>query len=159
MGRDIHVRIIKKDRKTNTWKHIKLYYKEDHKFKIVDVYPFRSYELFDILSGAEDDEYFAASPIIIDDIPIILKNEIETTKKSIGFYGFKEINLADLKLYLYKVPKVRDYEYEEDDPKTWKDNPVKYFIERIEQYIGFADPDWDFYCIDSDIRIIYWFDC
>lgn len=159
MGRDIHVRIVKKDRETNTWKQIKLYYKGDHKFKVVDVYPFRNYELFDILSERGDDEYFTASPVTTDDLPTILKNKIEATKKSFGFYGFKEINLADLKLYLYKVPKIRDYDYEEKDPKAWEDNPVKYFIERIEQYIDFADPYCNFDCIDSDVRIIYWFDC
>ena len=158
MARDIHVRIVKKDRKTNTWKHIKLYYKEKQKFKLVNVYPFRSDELFDILNENEDDGYFASS-IIIDDLPIALKKEIETTKGKIGFYGFREVNLADLKLYLHKVPKVRDYDYEEDDPRAWKDNPVKYFIERIEQYIDFADPFWNFCSVDSDIRIIYWFDC
>lgn len=160
MGRDIHVRIVKKDRETNTWKHIKLYYKEKRKFRIVNMYPFRNYELFDILNEKdENDEHFFAPSIVTDDLPIALKNEIETAKKSFGFYGFREINLADLKLYLHKVPKIRDYDYEENDPKAWKDNPVKYFIEKIEQYIDFADPYWDLYCIDSDIRIIYWFDC
>ena len=160
MVRDIHVKIVKKDRETNTWKRIKLYYKEKRKFKVIDIYPFRNYELFDILNEKdESDEHFFASSIVTDDLPIALKNEIETAKKSFGFYGFREINLADLKLYLHKVPKIRDYDYEENDPKAWKDNPVKYFIEKIEQYIDFADPYWDFYCIDSDIRIIYWFDC
>lgn len=159
MGRDIHVRIVKKDRETNAWKQIKLYYKGDHKFKVVDIYPFRNYELFDILSERGDDEYFTSSPVTTNDLPIILKNEIEATKKSFGFYGFREVNLADLKLYLCKVPKIRDYDHEEEDPKAWEDNPVKYFIERIEQYISFADPYYDFYCIDSDVRIIYWFDC
>ena len=160
MGRDIHVKIVKKDRETNTWKRIKLYYKEKRKFKVIDIYPFRNYELFDILNEKdESDEHIFASSIVTDDLPIALKNEIETAKKSFGFYGFREINLADLKLYLHKVPKIRDYDYEENDPKAWKDNPVKYFIEKIEQYIDFADPYWDFYCIDSDIRIIYWFDC
>ena len=157
MGCDIHVRIVKKDRETNTWKYIKLYYKEKRKFKVVNIYPFRHYELFDILDEKEDDKYFASS-IITDDLPIALKNEIKTAKESFGSYGFREINLADLKLYLHKVPKVRDYDYEEDDPKAWKDNPVKYFIEKIEQYIDFAATYLDFYYIDSDIRIIYRFD-
>ena len=160
MGRDIHVRIVKKDRETNTWKHVKLYHKEKRKFKVIDVYPFRNYELFDILDEKdENDEHFFAPPIVTDNLPIALKNEIETAKQSFGFYGFREINLADLKLYLNKVPKIRDYDYEDDDPKAWKDNPVKYFIEKIEQYIEFAVPYWDFYSIDSDIHIIYWFDC
>ena len=160
MGRDIHVRIVKKDRETNTWKHIKLYYKENRKFRVIDVYPFRNYELFDILNEKEEnDELFFAPPIITDDLPIALKNEIKAAKEDLGSYGFREINLADLKLYLHKVPKIRDYDYKDDDPKAWKDNPVKYFIEKIEQYIEFAVPYWDSCCVDSDVRIIYWFDC
>ena len=50
MGRDIHVKIIKRDHTTDKWKQIKFYKKEKRKFKVIDVYPFRNYELFDIIS-------------------------------------------------------------------------------------------------------------
>lgn len=155
MGADIHVKILERD--NNTWKQVILYHKEKEKFKVIDVYPFRNYELFDILNGKEDDNYIAY-PIKEDSLPIALKKEIEGYKNIIGYYGFKEINFADLKLYLYRFPKVRDYDYEENSPNAWKDNPVKYFIEKIEQYINFASPYGDFVSPPSDIRIIYWFD-
>lgn len=159
MGRDIHVRIVKKDRETGKWNQIKIYRKEKkRKFKIVDVYPFRNYELFEILNEKEDENYHA-DVICMSDLPIALKQEIEKFKNIDGYYDFKEINLADLKLYLHHNPKVRDYDYEAEDPKAFKDNPVKYFIERIEQYLDFADPYWDVCRPPSDVRIIYWFDC
>ena len=50
-------------------------------------------------------------------------------------------------------------DYDDEDPSALKDNPVKSFIERIEQYIDFADPFWDLNEIStSDIKILYWFD-
>ena len=158
MGRNIHVRIVKRDRDTDKWKQIKLYYKEKRKIKLVNVYPFRSDELFDIIDGSEDEKY-NAYPISLINLPDNLQKEIERCQNTLGYYKFKEISLADLKLYLYKSPKVRDWDYEDDDPKAWKDNPVKYFIERIEQYIDFADPYWDLETSLSDIKILYWFDC
>lgn len=156
MGADIHVKILKRD--NNAWKQVTLYRKEKEEFKLVDVYPFRNYELFDILNGEEDNNYIAY-PIREDSLPVAFKKEIEGYKNTVGYYGFKEINLADLKLYLYKIPKVRDYDYEENSPNAWKDNPVKYFIEKIEQYINFASQYGEFISPPSDIRIIYWFDC
>ena len=159
MGRDIHVRIVKKDRETGKWHQIKIYRKEKkRKFNVIDVYPFRNYELFEILNEKEDEKYHA-DVICTSDLPIALKQEIEKFKNIEGYYDFKEINLADLKLYLHHSPKVRNYDYEAEDPNAFKDNPVKYFVERIEQYLDFADPYWDVCRPASDIRIIYWFDC
>ena len=162
MGTDIHVRIVKKDYNTDTWKQIKLYRKEKKKFKIVDIYPFREEDLFDILSEKTNDYRaypYHAYPISLTHLPINLKQEIEKKQKILGYYDFKEINLADLKIYLMHNPKIRDWDYEDDDPKAWIDNPVKYFIERIEQYLDFADPYWDGCRPASDVRIIYRFDC
>ena len=153
MGIDIHVRIVKKDRKENVWKQVQIYKKEADEFKIIDIYPFRDSNLFEILDESEDDTY-RAYDIITDDLPPALKKEIEEWQADGYGYGFKEINLADLKLYLYEVPLVNS----DDDPKAWKSNPVKDFIKRIENYIDFAESGWN-YSPDSDIRIIYWFDC
>ena len=155
MGADIHIRIIKRDHDTDTWKQIKLYRKEKKKFKVIDPYPFRNSELFDILNEREDDNY-QAYPISLAHLPVALKKEIEKYQETQGYYDFKEINLADLKLYLRQVPKVRNWDYDDDHPKAWKDNPVKYFIERIESYIDFTEEDWAI--PSSDIRILYWFD-
>lgn len=160
MGKDIHVRIIKKNRQDGTWKQIKLFYKDKDNIKPVDIYPYRNYELFDILSGNEDDEFFPYCAIVKNDLPYALIKEINKYQSTFGYYYYKfsEINLADLKLYLQKVPKIKDYDYEDTDPKAWKDNPVKDFIERIESYLNFADPYWNFDPY-SDIKIVYWFDC
>ena len=158
MGRDIHVRIVKRNRETDTWKQIRLYRKEKKKFKAIDIYPFRDCVLFDILNEKEDNKY-NAYPISLIHLPENLQQEITECKNSLGYYGFKETTLADLKLYFQKVPKVRDWDYEDDDPNAWKDNPIKSFIERIEQYIDFFDPFWDFHTSPADYKILYWFDC
>lgn len=162
MGRDIHVKIVKRNQETDKWEQIKLYRKEKRKFKVISVYPARNYELFDILNENEDENY-NAYPLSLTNLPQNLKKEIEECKNTSGYYGFKEISLADLKLYLHKTPKVINWDCESDDPKNdpngWKDNPVKYFIERIEQYITFLDPYWYFTTSPSNIKILYWFDC
>lgn len=155
MSKDIHVRIIKRNRQDGAWKQIKLFYKDKDNIKPVDIYPYRNYELFDILSGNEDDS-FPYSTIVKNDLPYTLIKEIDKYRSALGYYNFSEINLADLKLYLQNSPKIRDYDYEDTDPKAWKNNPIKNFIERIEYYLDFADPYWS---LDpySDIKIIYWF--
>ena len=156
MGVDIHVRIAKKNRETNTWEHIKLYKKSNKRFKRVSIYPFRNYELFDILTG-KGDPRFSPRSIVIQDLPFSLRQEVKRYQNTFGYYNFKEINLADLKLYLKERPKMQDYD--DKNPSALKDNPVKSFIERIEQYIDFADPFWDLNEVStSDIKILYWFD-
>ena len=158
MGKDIHVRIIKRNRNKNVWEEVKLYYKENGNLKDASIYPGRNYDLFDILGNKNNDDFLNTRPIFEPDLPEDLKEEIKIYQNSIGFYDFKEINLADLKIYLHHMPKIiKSYGYEEeDDPNTMKDNPVKYFIERIEYYLDFADV-YDF-LPPSDIKIIYWFD-
>ena len=159
MGTDIHVKIVKRNRETDLWEQIKLYHKKNDEIKLIDIYPFRNSELFDILNENEDDNY-TAYPLSLINLPKDLQEEIEEKQNIIGYFGFREINLADLKLYLYKTPKVRNWDYEDDNhPKAWKDNPVKYFMERIEQYIDLADSDWSWFAPCSDIKILYWFDC
>ena len=152
MATDIHVRIIKFNRDKNIWEPIRLYQKDK---SLVNVYHDRDYELFDILKGNGEDTYYPF-PIVINNLPDDLKKEIESRQDKCYYYNFQEVNLADLKLYLYHYPKIRDYDYDEKSPKAYKDNPVKWFIEHIEYYINFACP-WDFNP-DSDIRILYWFD-
>lgn len=151
MGIDIHVRIIYKDYDTNVWKEVILYHKKNKKMKPIDIYPFRDYELFDILSGNKYNGCYKAMPITISNLPYPIKQKIKEYQQDFAFYDFREITLADLQLYLYKVPKIRD----END--ILKDNPVKFFIERITQYLDFAEPCWDTN-LPSNIRILYWFD-
>ena len=156
MGKDIHVKVLEKNEGVR--KEIKLYSKNDKgEFYPIDFYPFRNYELFDIL-----DKSVPFSSIEMETLPEDLKKEIEDF--DYGF-NFKETTLADLKIYFYNHPKIESWDDGEDgeeeiDGKKLKDNPIKDFIERIENYCDIADSFvWNYLRIASKIRIIYWFDC
>ena len=162
MGRDIHVRLVQFNHKTNQYEEVVLYRKNQQN-KIVPVYAYdsRNYELFDILDGT-DDNYFPYTPVNTENLPSELKKEIEECQQTDGYYNFYETNLADVKIYLYDHSKVRDYDWHDEntfEKEGWKDNPAKNFIECIERYIGIADVWWFGAQFDSNIRIIYWFDC
>ncbi len=157
MGVDIHVRIVKFDKENEKFKEIKTYHRtKDGKFEMTDPYPGRNSELFDYLSGRED-ENFPSYPLSCACLPKELISEIKNYKECVGYYSFCEANLADIHLYLKNYPKVLDYDAEwENNKKVYKDNPVKAFIERIESYIDIADEWW--YEPLSAYKILYWFD-
>ena len=156
MGKDIHVRVVIRNRETDLWKQVKLYRKEKGKFKLIEVYPFHNHELFEILSG---NELYESYPMSLIHLPESLKQEIKEYQNELGCFDFNEINLADLKLYARRVPKIRDWDYEENHPKAWKKNPVKHFIKQIESYVNLAEENYWNFIPDSDIKILYWFDC
>lgn len=162
MGRDIHVRIVQLNRETNQYEEVVLYRKNKQgEMAPVYAYDARHYELFEILDG-DNCDYFPYIPVYTENLPARLKEEIEECKDIDGYYNFYEANLADIKIYLHNHPKVRDYDWDNEDTfekEGWKDNPVKYFIECIERYLGIADVWWFGEQFDSNIRIIYWFDC
>ena len=141
MGRDIHVKILIKNE--DKWEEVLLYNKIRGKFEEIEVYPYRNYTLFDILNEKTDENYNIARPIVLEKLPKEVKKDIKIWQELYGCYGFKEVNLADLKLY-----------FKENDDNL---NPIKYFIERIDQYIDFAIDPWNLR--DSDVKILYWFDC
>lgn len=154
MGRDIHVNILIKT-KNEGWKDVVLY-KPDKKgsFIPIDIYPYRDYELFDILNKTTD-VFFPAAPIKKDELPQQLKTQLEEEQDTYGFYGFLEANLADIKLYYIDNPIVEDYDKNDD---SIKDHPIKDFIDTIYNYVNvWADGFIDFFY--SDIKIIYRFDC
>ena len=162
MGADIHVKIVKKNYNTEKWEEIKLYKKDKENnddFIDIDFFPFRNYELFDILSGRYESSFPFDVPIYTFDLPNNLKKEIETNQQTFGYYNFKEINLADLKLYLHDHPTILDEDnyIEEENKYGLKDNPLKSFVNRIENIIDIANESLDD-CPPSHIRIIYWFD-
>lgn len=153
MGIDIHVRVCYYDSNDNKYKEIKLYQKKEGQLKPISLFSGRNCELFGYLNGAED-SYIPISRINTENgsIPQELLEEVLKCKNNSGYYDFLETNLADLKLYLFKHPKVRDWD-EED--VGYKDNPVKYFVERIDAILSIASiPSY----FDSEIRILYWFD-
>jgi hypothetical protein len=160
MGTDIHMYILAED--NGEWKPLKLFRKKEEEFKYVPPYLGRNSELFDILSGKEVEEDWSALPINENLLPLDLKQEINEKFQISGYYGFNEINLADLQLYILKYPQVRDYDYEPKNERDfdlygWKDNPLKKFFEIIENYIFFAD-NLTYYAPLSHFKIIYWFD-
>ena len=157
MGADIHVHILVNKEKEG-WERVQMFYKKNEDYKSVSPYDCRNYELFSILQG--DETYFPSTSINFNTLPKDLAEEIKTAKDLCGYYSFYEFNMADAMLYLKEHPKVID------DNKTWdtdpenpiyKDNPIKSFLEAIEQYINFAQPLgwWGYY---SNIRVIYYFD-
>ena len=151
MGVDICVHILKRNSNINKWEEIAIYRKEKNSFNQIPPFDFRDYELFDILLRGEGEEHYQAYDIDKNILPEYLKDEIDNADYC---YGFKEINFAELKLYLEKYPKIIDWN--NDITKVWKDNPVKFFVEKIEQYIIFSDENYDFTPL-SDYKILYWF--
>ena len=162
MGADIHLAIVKFDRDLNAYKEIKLYKKDDkNNYVPINLYPGRNGELFDYLSGKEDD--FPVKPLYEKNLPQDLKNRIEEYRNGgYGCYNFSEANLADVKLYLKDNPKVRDYDYEgkEEDflINGYKENPIIDLVKRIEYVLDFDDFFWDYDGSFADVRIIYFFD-
>ena len=150
MGADIHVNILKNTK--NGWEEVKLYKKdlENDQFHFIDIYPYRNYELFDILSDSD----FPCRLLRTELLPPALKETIEKEKRDYGFYNFFEANLADIKNYYYLNPLVPDYDA--DDPNALKENPIKDFIDTIINYINF----WNGWGIEfySDVKIVYRFD-
>lgn len=154
MGRDIYIRIVYQDPEEG-WREIKLYTKKNNEIKEIDPYPYRNHELFDLLSEEED---FPSRLIYKKNLPKSIVNEIEEFEKDF-INKFYEVNLADLKIYIKNHPTIVDYEaeWEDIDKKKYKENPIIPFINIIEQYIDFAEPFWDWNCVYSNVRIIYWF--
>ena len=88
------------------------------------------------------DNFFA--PIQENCLPLDLQQEIEASWECC--YGFREITLSDLKLYLFKIKK-------ENSKNSFK--ILKNFIKRIESYLSFSNT---FFTTYSDIKILFWFD-
>ena len=160
MGVDIHVKITKYNEKTGIWEQINLYQKDEKgNFSSVSPYPFRNSELFGILSDEHDDHFPIHTLTTWTNYDKETQEEFELAHEDFGYYGWGWFNLAEVDLYLQKHPKVRDWDYEEDDfeENGWKNNPVKYFIDLITAYLDLADPYWD-WDGHSNIRVILWYD-
>lgn len=134
MSKDIHLYIVKLNKKTNTWEELELFNKNNRK---IYAYSARNYELFDYLnhhccSHSYTPEY---NKYVTGNVAIDFINEYQ----EMGYYGFSELNLADLKLNI-----------------TEKYN---WFIAIIENYIYFAEDGCsDDYYNSSSYKLIYWFD-
>ncbi len=149
MGRDIHVRLVGWDEINQKWDEIKIYKKDRDNFIPIDFYPYRNYELFEELNNVP------WTSINKKDLPPIIVKELEATEKILEYYNFREVNLADLKIYYYNHQKIEGEDYAGDI--TFKDNPLKDFIERIESILDIYD--FDPCGKYSSVRIIFFFDC
>jgi hypothetical protein len=147
MGKDIHVAIVIRNTQTGHYDKVEIFNKKKDKYISIPPYDVRNYELFSLLE--EDVPSNGLHTAFLE--PSLVK-EILEKKDTIGYFGFKEVNLADLKNYLICNPTIIDYEKDEECNKT---NPIKFFIERIEYYIEFAGYE---YYYPSDVYILYWFD-
>lgn len=123
---------------------------------MVPVFDSRDRELFDALTD-EDVPHCAINHSLL---PKDLATEIQEIKETVGFYGFSEVNLADLGMYIVQNPEVPDYDADwgpDGKEKVYKDNPVCKLYELVLAYIRFANKDsW---MPLSAYKVLYWFDC
>ena len=150
MGKDIHVAIAIRNNETGYYDKVEIFNKKGDKYLYINPYDARNHELFELLE--EDIPWNQLHTTFLE--PSFAK-EIQEIQNTMGYFNFREINLADLKNYLMLNPTVSDYDDDDTEELTYKTNPVKFFIEQIEYYIEFAG--YEFY-YPSDIYILYWFD-
>lgn len=136
MGKDIHVRLIQFNRETNEYELVKLYRKINNEFHSIPVYEGRDYSLFNQLEDAD----FPSRAIYTTNLPEELRQELNECEKDTGCFGFREINLADLKLYYNNTKGIKFS-----------------FIDTINTYISLYNTEPWLYS-PSDVRILYWFD-
>lgn len=149
MGRDIHVRLVGWNEIKQKWDDIKFYKETKDGFTPIDFYPYRNYELFEEL------EYVPWTLINKKNLPPATEKELKEAEETFGYYNFREVNLADLKIYFSNHQKIKGEE--EEGTIIFKDNPLKDFIERIESILDIYD--FDLFGKYSLIRIIFFFDC
>ena len=150
MGKDIHVAIAIRNTEKGYYDKVEIFNKKGDKYVSIKPYDARNHELFELL---EKDVPFSGLHTTF--LEPSFAEKIEKEENIVGCFGFREINLADLKNYLMLNPTVPDYDNDETEELTYKTNPIKFFIEQIEYYIEFAG--YEFYS-PSDIYILYWFD-
>ena len=150
MGKDIHVAIAIRDTEAGNYQRVSIFRQRNNKIEEIPPYDTRNHELFKLL---EKDVPFSGLHTTF--LEPSFAEEIEKKENIVGYFGFREINLADLKNYLMLNPTVPDYDNDETEELTYKTNPIKFFIEQIEYYIEFAG--YEFYS-PSDVYILYWFD-
>lgn len=156
MGVDIHVHVLKYEEEDNLYHEKNLFVYDTAKDTYEHISPWcaRNYELFRILN---DDEDFPASYITLNSFDNEFKEEIKVNTEFC--YGFHEISLVELKLYLIEHPTIEDFEeeWEEGAEVPTKENPVKKFYTEICNYLNFADWTFDFTSL-SKYKVVYYFD-
>ena len=158
--------------KTGNWDKIDVYRKDEKgEFIECSLWPWNgTHELFSIL-GLENSSDSPTIDEVHFGLPIHVSEEMKKEYEAHIWESYKPeaiwINLADMKLYLNRHPKVKDYEamverYEEDESDwneytpIYMDNPMKTFIDRVESFLEIWDDFWKFNHGYSDVRVICW---
>ena len=150
MGTDIHVYIEARNNKTNKWERVNVYKKtEDNTFEPVDVYPYRSYNLFSLLAGVRGWHEPFVSP---RGLPADLSEEVmaEWKKYENEWHTPSYYDITELVAYLRSLPPDNE---EEDD---YSHSNMSTFVHNIEQVL-----DWNGYYGNYNpghVRVVFWFD-
>ena len=82
MGVDIHIKVAIFDKKTEKYQDVNLYNKDNVR---IDIFPYRNYTLFDILSGNDDEIKLRSSEISFSTLESSLKGEIKAYQNEVGY--------------------------------------------------------------------------
>ena len=161
MGVDIHVFVLKRNKETEKWDKLSLYFEDDGELKETQPLDgWRNREMFQIIQ--ED----LPSSAIKWDLIGEGKEKIEQYKNYSGFYHFSEINYMKLENYLKKHSKVIDDDAEDEyytrhgkssKKPLLKKNPVWHLYKQVKWFITFAE-GWHLQSDEDDYKIIYFFD-
>lgn len=155
MGVDIHIKVTMFDKITEKYKEVNLYNEDNNR---IDIFPYRSYVLFDILNGNDDEINLPSSEISFSTLESSLAGELKAWKNEDGCYGFSEVTLADIIIETLKHPVIKNWDNEDIESEPNKPNPLIAFVERIKYFLDFANVGYSDYLPPSKIKIIYWFD-
>ena len=153
MGIDIHVKIAYLNKQKNIYEEAKLFVEKGEERTPVEVYSGRNTTFFDLLTSDE----FPHRAISLETLSPELKNAVAEDKNEFGFYGFYETTLADMQVFSMTYSPRRLSEEEEDFDYYGIDS-LRKFIEQIKAFMDFYEPFWDYSLLNSDIKILYWFD-
>lgn len=183
MGKDIHIIVTKYNKDTRFYHEVELFRKRkenefDYNCETGEHLPWTEYKKIDIDVGRNSEMFegmksgdggYGVFPWIDIDFSSLEPTLAEELKKyhdktRYSCFDFHEINLADMKNYVYTHPLVTDYDSDEWDnwepgkERPAKPNPIGGMVEDIENYIYFFEDGWRFEP-DSYYKILFYFDC
>ena len=161
---------------TNSYERVHLYKKpwkyasqeeKERGYEDVDFWPWNgTHEIFSLLNTeTRSNTYDSIEGVHYGKPPHVSKEieeEINDFFNEDSYYKsdnvVRWVTLADLYIEKLSHPKVVDYdaEWEDDDKKAYKDNPINTVIDRIETFVSLGDNDWEVENNKSLIRLVYW---
>ena len=98
MGKDIHVAIAIRNTEKGYYDKVEIFNKKGDKYVSIKPYDTRNRELFKLLE--EDVPWEGLHTTFLEPS---FAEEIDYEENIVGYFGFREINLADLKNLLYNI--------------------------------------------------------